>query len=314
MRNIGEPEHERSPAGVGAASLKGQLDLFAHSRAVILRNALVDSLLERDSARASERLQQLRIEASGHPALDALGILCEALAKWPLATSGSADCAEMVAWLDTEVAAAAASALGAAAATFMHSLWRELADSVASRPYDPAYPQSHCAHCYLRAGDAAAALKALSTIEGRDLDPVVLRWRTLARYRISGWRACRATLFTLALSQPRHLPEALAALADPALNEQWERFWLDCVWLDPRELTAGAWFPAWYLIGHPATRIDEPVVAASMDAPPARAFHATRLLLDLEPRGYGAALVSARAELRRIDARLFEHYMSRRVT
>ncbi|TLY57299.1 MAG: hypothetical protein E6K52_14755 [Gammaproteobacteria bacterium] len=96
------------------------------------------------------------------------------------------------------------------------------------------------------------------------------------------------------------------------MHADWERFWLDCAWLDARQTMAGSWFPAWYLIEHPATRIDEPLAVRDPDAPPAQAFKLTQLLLALEPGGYGAALIAARAELRRIDARLFRHYMSRR--
>jgi hypothetical protein len=305
-------DHE--PAGPGGCgpSLKGQLDLFVHSRTVILLNDLIDSLLEHNGARGRERLQLLRAEAPGLPALDALGTLCEALERWPVATTGAGGTARVVEWLDSEVARAAASALGTSAPTFMRSLWRALAVSVASQSYDPAHPRSHCAYCYLRAGDAPAALEALATIRGRDLDPFILQWVTLARHGTAGWHACRAPLFTLALSAPQHLPSVLMGLADPSLHSDWERFWLDCAWLDPRDATAGAWFPAWYLIEHPARRFDEPVTAADLDTSPARAFQATKLLLALEPSGYGAALISARAELRRINARLFEHYMSRR--
>lgn len=303
-------DHE-PPRGCGS-SLKGQLDLFAHSRTVILLNDLIDSLLEHSTARVRERLQLLQAEAPGHPALYALGTLCEALERWPVATIGAGDTARVVAWLDSEVARAAASALGTSAPTFMRSLWRELAVVVAAHAYDPVHPQSHSAYCHLRAEDAPAALTALATIQGRDLDPFVLQWVMLARHRTSGRHACRAPLFSLALTAPQYLPAALTALADPSLHGDWERFWLDCAWLDPQDTTAGAWFPAWYLLEHPAMRFDEPVAAADPDTSPARAFQATKLLLALEPRGYGAALISARAELRRIDARLFEHYMSRR--
>jgi len=66
------------------------------------------------------------------------------------------------------------------------------------------------------------------------------------------------------------------------------------------------------LIEHPATRVDEPVAVGNPDASPVSAFQATKLLLTLESGGHGADLISARAELRRIDARLFRHYMSRR--
>ena len=293
-------------------SLNGQLDLFAHSRTVILMNDLVDCLLERSTARVSERLQLLRAEAPGHPALQALGTLHDSLARWPVAVAGPSDTAQVVEWLDGKVAPAATAVLGASAAAFMRSLWQELALAVAAHAYDPAYPHSHCAYCHLRAGDAPAALNAVATIEGRDLDPFILQWTTLARYRIAGWYACRVPFFSLALTAPQHLPAAVTAMGDPALLGDWERFWLDCAWLDPRDTAAGSWFPAWYLIEHPATRVDEPVAVGNPDASPVSAFQATKLLLTLESGGHGADLISARAELRRIDARLFRHYMSRR--
>src|SRR2546421_6469133 len=100
-------------------SLKGQLDLFAHSRTVILMNDLVDCLLERSTARVSERLQLLRAEAPGHPALQALGTLHDSLARWPVAVAGPSDTAQVVEWLDGKVAPAATAVLGASAAAFM---------------------------------------------------------------------------------------------------------------------------------------------------------------------------------------------------
>jgi hypothetical protein len=293
-------------------SLKGQLDLFAHSRTVILLNDLVDSLLEHNTARVSERLQLLRAEAPGLPTLDALTTLGVALERCRLALAGASDMGSVIEWLDSEVAEAAVMALGTTAPTFMRALWRELAVALAGQAYEPAHPRSHEAYCRLRAGDAPAALQALTRIHGHDLDPFVLQWTTWARYLTSGWHACRAPLFTLALTAPEYLSATLTALADPALCADWERFWLNCNWLDPREMTAGAWFPAWYLIEHPATRIAEPMPAGDSDAPPAIAFQTLKRLLTLEPGGYSPALIGARAELRRIDERLFQHYMSQR--
>ena len=292
--------------------LRGQLDLFAHSRTMILLNDLIDSVLERNATRVHQRLELLRAEAPGHPALNSFGTLREALERWPASTAGPDDTARVVEWLDSQVARAAASALGPAASTFIRSLWHELAVAVAAQPYDPTHPRSHFAYCHLRAGDARAALQAVATIEGRDLDPFVLQCVILARYDVSGWHACRSPFFTLALTAPQHLSVTLTMLSDPPLHADWERFWADCIWLDQRNEMSAGWFPAWYLIAHPATRIAEVVAAEDSDAPWARAFRAVRLLLVLERGGYGTPLISARTELRRIDIRLFELYMSRR--
>ena len=292
--------------------LTGQLDLFAHSRTVMLLNDLMDSVLERDAAGVRRLLELLRAEAPGHPALNSFGALREALERWPASTNRPGDTARIVDWLDSEVARAAASALGPAASTFMRSLWHELAVAVAAQPYDPINPRSHFAYCYLRAGNAQAALQALASIEEHDLDPFVLQCVILARYGLSGWHACRSPFFTLALTAPQHLPATLTKLSDPSLHADWERFWTDCIWLDQREEMAGAWFPSWYLIEHPATRVAGVVNGEESGAPWARAFRAMRLLLVLERNGYAAPLIAARTELRRIDSRLFELYMSRR--
>src|SRR5919109_2309377 len=269
----------------------GQLDLFAHSRTVMLLNDLMDSILERDAAGVRKHLELLRAEAPGHPALNSFGSLGEALERGPASTTGPGDTARVVDWLDSEVARAAASALGPAASAFMRSLWHELALAVASQPYDPTHPRSHCAYCYLRAGDARAALQAVATIEGRDLDPFVLQCVILAQHGASGWHACRSPFFTLAFTAPQHLAATVTTVSDPSLHADWERFWGDCIWLDQRDEMAGAWFPAWYLIEHPATRVAGVVTGEESDAPWARAFRAMRVLLVLERNGYAVPLI-----------------------
>jgi len=80
--SISQSGNESPEPGDYGTSLKGQLDLFARSRTVILINDLVDCLLKRNAARVRERLDLLA-EAPGHPALDALGTLREGLERWP---------------------------------------------------------------------------------------------------------------------------------------------------------------------------------------------------------------------------------------
>jgi hypothetical protein len=225
--------------------LTGQLDLFAHSRATILLNDLIDSVLERDTTRVDQLLQLLRVEAPGHPALNSFGALHEVLEHWPPADiAGPADTEAVVEWLDSHVSRTAESVLGAAASTFIRSLWHELAEAVADQRYDPTHPRSHCVYCHLRAGDGRRALEALATIEGGERDPFLLHYAILARYRTAGWHACRLEFFTLALTAPQHLPVTLTALSDPALHADWEGFWTDCIWLDQRDETSAGWFPA----------------------------------------------------------------------
>jgi len=304
---------ERSAHEAPEHVLTGQLDLFAHSRATILLNDLIDSVLERDTTRIDQLLELLRVEAPGHPALNSFGALRQVLEHWPPAnTARPADTERVVEWLDLHVSQTAASVLGAAASSFMRSLWHELAEAVADQLYDPTHPRSHRVYCHLRAGDGRRALEALATIEGRERDPFLLHYATLARYHTSGWHACRSQFFTLALTAPQHLPATLTVLSDPSLNADWEGFWTDCIWLDQRDETSAGWFPAWYLIEHPATRLADMVAAEDSDGPWARAFRTMTVVLTLERCGYGDRLIAARAELQRIDPRLFAHYMTRR--
>lgn len=293
--------------------VKGQLDLFTHSRTPILINDLIDSLLERNTAGATERLQLLRTEAGGHPALQPLEILTEALERWSAETTKAANADRLIEWLDSDVKRAAGRAFGTSAQDFMRPFWRDLAQILAARPYDPKTPRAHSAYCCLRAGEARAALETLSAIKGHDHgDPFLLQWETIRRCRAFGWRAARGSFFTLALCAPEFLTDTLTEMGDSALRTDWERFWLECAWLDPDDVIEASWFPAWYLIAHPATRLEEPVTLGYLDSSPTRAFQVIRRLHALEPFGHGPALISARAELRRIDEQIFRHYMSRR--
>ena len=270
-------------------------------------------MLERDTTRVDQLLALLRAEAPGHPALNSFGALREVLEHWPPANAaGPANTEAVIEWLDSHGSRTAASVLGAAASTFIRSLWHELAEAVANQRYDPTHPRSHCVYCHLRAGDGRRALEALATIERRERDRFLLHYAILARYQTSGWHACRSEFFTLALTAPQHLPVTLTALSDPSLRADWEGFWTDCIWLDQGDETSAGWFPAWYLIEHPATRLADPVAGEELDAPWARAFRSMKVLLTLERSGYGDPLIIARTELQRIDARLFTHYMTRR--
>ena len=109
----------------------------------------------------------------------------------------------------------------------------------------------------LRAGEARAALEALGAIKSQDHgDPFLLQWETIARYRAFGWRAARGSFFTLALRAAEHLTGTLTEMGDSGLSADWERFWLECAWLDPGDVIGACWFPAWYLISKGTRALD----------------------------------------------------------
>jgi hypothetical protein len=290
----------------------GQLDLFEHSRSVVLANDVIDALLARDAALATERFNSLCIEEPGHRAREALQTLCRALGEWPRPSANPAAIAEAVRWLDAHAHPAALSALGDKAADFMRPFWRELASAAGPHAYDPAFPQTYRASLYLRCGDALAAATAAQAIPNFDGNYDALHWIAVARYRAEGFDACRTPLLRLALLAPKRLPALLAEIDEPLLNRHWRAFQSDCHWLDSEDDTAGSWYPAWHLVEHPGMEIEIGELATLPATKAAHTFVEIGRLLGLEKSGYSAALVSARSRLRELSPEVFALYMARR--
>lgn len=289
-----------------------QLDLFAHSRAVVLANDVIDALLARDAALATERFNSLCIEEPGHRAREALQTLCRALGAWPRPSANPAEIAEAIQWLDAKAHPAALAALGDEAAAFMRPFWCELASAASLHAYDPAHPQAYSASLHLRCGDAMAATAAARAVPNCDGNADALHWMTVARYRAEGFDACRAPLMRVALLAPKHLPALLAEIDEPLLNRDWRAFQADFDWLDSEDDTVSSWYPAWHLVEHPGVEIEIGELATLPATRAAQTFVEIGRLLSLEKRGYSAALVSARSRLRELDGNVFAFYMARR--
>ena len=290
--------------------IDGQLDLFLHSRAVVLANEIADCLIERNLPRAADCLVKLCAEAPEHPALAGSDMLSRVLATWPPSTPDPYATARIVRQLESHVVSAASIVFGSRATQFMQSLWRELADSVRDHPYIPEVPEAFCAALYLRSGDAATALLAASAIADAGHDPAVLYWRAVSSYRAQGLHACREPLFMLAWLAPQRLEASLAEIDDRQLRRDWRAFQTTCDWLDPADQASPAWFPAWYLVEHQAALAALDTIRAP-PCRPAQTFAAISRLLHLESQGLCPAQIAARAELRRDDPEFFTLYMSR---
>lgn len=288
-----------------------QLDLFLHSGAVMLTNDVLDALRARDLERTMRSLERLRAEEADGRALGDLQVLCDALRDWPYPASDSAETARSVRKLEETVQPAARRAMGGCSADFMRPFWRDLATSVRQYPYDPAWPEAHCAALLLRAGEDRAAEEAAASLPDAEHQPNALHWMAVARYRAQGLEASRPLLFRLAMVAPERLLAAMNDIGDATLQKDWEDFWAECAWLDPQDQTAACWFPAWSLLQHPGMRLTGDQVALSGTAA-SEAFALVTRLLELETRGYSRALVSARSRLRDLEPNLFECFMARR--
>jgi hypothetical protein len=147
----------------------GQLDLFVHSRAVILTNDTISALLAREAAQASACLGRLGAEVPDHGPLTALKTLSRALSEWPLRSTSPAEIAAAVEWIQGEVHPAALATMASKAEDFMRPFWQDLAHAARSHPYDASFPQSFRAGLYLRCGDVLSI--ALAEID----DPLLHR-------------------------------------------------------------------------------------------------------------------------------------------
>jgi hypothetical protein len=292
----------------------GQLDLFIDSRATQLANTVLEALLERSANEAIARLMALRGEAPDHPLINTLQSLYEALHTDVNAAQDDSTAERLVDWLDTQITPAAGLAFGPAASHFMEPLWHALADARQEHPYRSISPSSFSAALYLRAGNPSAAQRAVARMPSHDVNGDALHWLAVAAFRADGLRAARPPLFRLAWLFPPRLPVALEAIADPKLLADWSEFGTDSDEFEFENTPAadGAWFPAWYLLQHPATQLSAAELGELQDVPPTRAFFALQRVLSVEPHGHSTALIDARLALREHAPALFTLYMRQR--
>jgi hypothetical protein len=148
-----------------------QLDIFAHSRDVMLRNDTLQALQQRDAGRAHAAIGALAAEAAADPLLPALRRLAHALEgidEAPFADHDALAAARQ--HLESELATAARSAFGdLGAATWLRPLRRALARRAASMPFVAARADDHPAPLWLQAQDWAAAAAAVQRFD-REFD------------------------------------------------------------------------------------------------------------------------------------------------
>jgi hypothetical protein len=291
-----------------------QLDLFLDSREVALVNDVVAAFRAGECAPARHALAALRAEAPERSDLAAFAVLLACLEKLrdtDFATIDSDQIEQLLGEIDA-VVAPASRALGSEAQGFLNRIWRKLATAAARQPFDRARPQIHAAALYLRAQADAEAEDAASRIADGWNDPVILRWRALARCRAAGLQAARWQIFSLAWFATDSFPQLLAELAAPQLESDWRRF------QSAIEMPDASWFPAWCLLPHPefaaalVGEISPAIRRAAAGIPGLRAFLALTRILAIEAGGHSRVLVEERARLQAIDATFFAAYMHSR--
>jgi hypothetical protein len=301
-----------------------QLDLFADSRDVILRNETIAALRAEDWSAAYQGWAKLRAEYANDVLLGPMKTLLDALTSPLHGGAMEADAEEMAAALTRMEQLIVPAALrvfgGDAALPWLAVFWRALAESVAGWPYRPDSPQLHGAAFWLRAREWEAAATAVTTIPSWRRIPQPLAWMCRARLASQGLAATWPLLVELAWLHPAGFGALVPQLDTPVLLRLLRRFEAEFAGEDdaatgefePEDGTRLAWFPAWALTAEPGLAAVVRLAEVSADAAPIQAARLLLQLLILEREGRHGDVVAARKRLRQLHAGLFACYMRSR--
>ena len=289
-----------------------QLDIFADSRDVALRNDVVDHLQRRNAAVARTALTLLAREYPNDNALPAMTALVGELENVStLPVTDHAELDAMCRHLEGEVVPAARQVLSEQnAQSWLAPCWRALAQCASALTYRGTDPDSHAAPLWIRAAEYQAASDAIETIESWWRIPSPLAWKTEARYRAAGIDAAWPLLAELAWLAPAKFTRLLVVLEDASVDALRRRF--DAAFPGTGEIEDYAWFPAWLMVIKPALagRLGEARV--QRDLPASRATALLGEILRREQEGDQLELIALRQELSRLHAGLFDVYMATR--
>lgn len=303
-----------TPHGPSSAPL--QLDIFADSADVALRNAVVEALSAGDLALAQAAQARLAAEFADDPCLPSFDALLHHLAAdspLPLTTHDA-----MAAARRALIALYSPSdrALGAAGPAWLRAQWAALARRSAALPFVGTRSDDHAAAAWIQAQDWAACAAAVETIPSWRRIPAPLGWMLHARLRQGQEDACWPLLAELAWLAPKRLAQVLRAAGNPlsarllkAFGAQWPGQEASVGEADDDEL---AWFPAWLLCEVPALSPHLAPAQAGLGSAAERGLRLMVELLGLERQGRQAEVAQHRRELRSLSPALWQAYIARR--
>jgi hypothetical protein len=304
-----------APASLPAslpAPVPQQLDIFADSNDVILRNTFADAVVAADFLASQAALAAWQAELPRDARLAQAAELLAQLQSTP-AESGSshltaADVLAAAAALERNTAPAAAALLGSLSAAWMSKQWHRLATQAQAVPWQPAQAGAHAAGLLLRAGEWRAAAEAAASIESWRRIPQPLLWMAEARWRADGPDTAWPLLVEAFWLAPARARALLAVLADTRLRRAMTRF--------EEDFDAGeddwAWWPAWLAVEQPLLARILELAEHHTERIAAEGFRVTASLLRLEREGRQHDIVATRRRLQALDARLFRCYMRTR--
>lgn len=287
-----------------------QLDIFEHSRDVMLRNDVIVALRRRDAGGVTDAIARLTAEFGRDPLLPAFAILCEALCR-PVPKALDREAAiDALRMIETAVVPAARQVFGASADACLAPLWGDLAAAVSALTFDSNAESAHAAPLLLRLGKWAEAVACVDAIPSWRRQPAPLSWKTEALCHSAGFVVAWPLFAELAWIAPARAMALTQQLATPELSHWLRRFHTEFEGEgQPSDL---AWFPAWAAIVAPPLAAGLPLTQPGSDTPPERCARLIVGLLTLERQGRHAELVAGREKLRDRHPALFALYMQTR--
>jgi hypothetical protein len=287
-----------------------QLDIFEHSRDVILRNAVIDVLRIRDTGACAQAVAALAAEYGADPLLPAFGLLCEKL-RSPISNPISREAAiAILQETESAVATAAHTVFGKSAQAWLSPLWAELAAAIADYPFDSGHEALHAAPLLLRAESWVDAAARIERIASWRRQPAPVAFMIEARCRIGGFDAIWPLLAELAWMAPERAQGLAPRLALPELDSLVRGF--DGEFEGDGSADDFAWFPAWALIADGRLADGMRLAQRGANTPPERCARMALGLLTLERQGSHAELIEGRRKLRAVNPALFARYMQDR--
>ena len=289
-----------------------QLDIFEHSRDVMIRSDVVAALERGEPVAARAGWQVLHAEFPADDCLPALDVLVSTLDRQCCAHFTD-HAAARLARLDLQqrVEPAALRMLGQGpGARWLALRWQALALRATRLAFDAEQSDEHAAPLLLRAGDWAAATAVVAGIDAWRRIPAPLSWMAEARTHTHGLDAAWPLLAELAWLSPTRFEALSKALRDPLLEALLGKF--NAEYEGDGAVADLAWFAAWVLIEEPALapRLNE--ATPSLGSAPEQAMRLMVALRRLERQGRHHELVLRRKALRSLNPALFGAYMKTR--
>lgn len=288
-----------------------QLDIFAHSADVMLRNDVIERLERRDPDAARAELRAL---AEAFPddtdlaSFERLTGLLEADCRTLLGSYEAVAAERHV--LDHDIARCARDVFGCAAEAWLRPLWSALAERSAKLPFLADHANHHAAALWLQGGYWLEAVQAVESIESWRRIPAPLSWMAEALCRQDRLDDVWPLLAELAWMAPARLDDLLRRLDDPLLRRLHKQF--GASFEDSDSAADLAWFPAWLLIELPALASRLGLAHRAQHTDAEQGMRLLLELLGLEHQGRHQELTQNRRALRDLQPSLYAIYMATR--